>query len=177
MKHVLSHVGYMATDTRTASWVSKGKLTLKNWKRWKAERIKYCHWQQLVHWSVTWLRACRILVRYFHCLCLAWIWTQLLLKLILCLRRNSWNSNPLVYYALLIQWLPKIRKNFCKFQNEIHYEIFLLDCFKFKLNFLTYYGLLTLNNIPSTIRTAYITEGDLFQLNFFGSVISGVIDI
>ena len=30
MKHVLSHVGYMATDTRTSSGVCKRKLCLKN---------------------------------------------------------------------------------------------------------------------------------------------------
>jgi hypothetical protein len=29
MKHVLSYVGYMATDTRTASGVCKRKLTFK----------------------------------------------------------------------------------------------------------------------------------------------------
>jgi hypothetical protein len=41
MKHVLSYVGYMALDTRTASGDWKRNFPLKSKKIWKAELMNY----------------------------------------------------------------------------------------------------------------------------------------
>ena len=58
MKHVLSYVGYMALDCRTASGVWKSKINL---------RTKQVGRQQLSHISVNWFRACGMVQRFIYC--------------------------------------------------------------------------------------------------------------
>ena len=140
MKHLLSYVGYMALDCSRR--------------------------QQLSHWSVNWLRACRRVRLFIHCRKPDVNMDTRCIEIEVIFKENTLNWSLLVYYKLMIQWFLPIQRTVYNYQHQAHHDKFLQSVSPFSKILKLIINFKIEQFSTHTHCNTYVTLSQLFRYNF-----------